>query len=68
MFNSMRAAYEPALEMLSAVIDEKAGAYRALTAAVVAGDADLAAARAHELLAQATTSLLAAIDKQEAGR
>jgi GntR family transcriptional repressor for pyruvate dehydrogenase complex len=68
MFNSMRAAYEPALEMLATVIDEKTDAYQALADAVTARDSDLATALAHDLLAQATTSLLAAIDELEATR
>ncbi|HET6668176.1 MAG TPA: GntR family transcriptional regulator [Intrasporangium sp.] len=68
MFNSMRAAYEPAMEMLAPVIDEKVDGYQALTAAVTAHEPEEAAGRAHELLAQATTSLLAAVDQLEEGR
>lgn len=68
MFNSMRAAYEPALEALAVVMSgevEKVAAYRDLAAAVSARDADLAARRAHDLLSLATTALMGAIDELE---
>jgi len=67
MFNSMRAAYEPALELLATVIDEKVEAYQALTEAVRDRDPARATERAHDLLGLATTALMAAIDTLEEG-
>ena len=68
MFNSMRAAYEPVLDALAVVMSaevDRVEAYDALTDAIEAGDATAARARAHELLAVATTSLTDAIDALE---
>jgi len=68
MFNTLRATYEPALPALSAVMSaevDRVDAYRALAAAVVAGDADAAREAAHRLLEPATTGLLAALDDLE---
>jgi GntR family transcriptional repressor for pyruvate dehydrogenase complex len=65
MFNSLRAAYEPAIEALAAVMAEEVGqvgAYRVLTAAIGEGDPDTARAAAERVLRPATTSLLAALD------
>lgn len=63
MFNSLRAAYEPALEALAPAMAEEVGqadAYRLLTAAIAAGDPDTARAAADRVLRPATDSLLAA--------
>jgi len=71
MFNSLRAAYEPALEVLAPVMAEEVGqvgAYRVLTAAIGEGDPDTARAAAERVLRPATTSLitaLAALDDEE---
>lgn len=68
MFNSMLAAYEPALEALAVVMSaevEQVSAYAALAAAVADRDPDLARSRAEELLSHATNSLIAAIDALE---
>ncbi|WP_395690365.1 FadR/GntR family transcriptional regulator [Nocardioides sp.] len=65
MFNSLRAAYEPALEALAPVMAEEVGqvgAYRVLTAAIGAGDPDTARAAADRVLRPATTSILSALD------
>ena len=64
MFNSLRAAYEPALEALAPVMSEEVGqvgAYRVLTAAIGEGDPDTARAAADRVLRPATASLLAAL-------
>jgi DNA-binding FadR family transcriptional regulator len=64
MFNSLRAAYEPALEALAPAMAEEvgqAGAYRVLTAAIAAGDPDTARAAADRVLRPATDSLIAAL-------
>ncbi|HEY0948562.1 FadR/GntR family transcriptional regulator [Nocardioides sp.] len=64
MFNSLRAAYEPALEALAPLMAEEVdqvGAYRVLTAAIGAGDPETARAAADRVLRPATTSLLAAL-------
>ena len=53
MFNSLRAAYEPALEALAPVMAEEVGqteAYRLLTAAIGAGDPEVARAAADRVL------------------
>ena len=65
MFNSLRAAYEPALGALAGVMAEEvgqSGAYRVLTAAIGQGDPDTARAAAERVLRPATTSLLTALD------
>ncbi len=64
MFNSLRAAYEPALEALAGAMAEEVGqvgAYRVLTAAIAAGDPDTARAAAERVLRPATASLIAAL-------
>jgi GntR family transcriptional repressor for pyruvate dehydrogenase complex len=64
MFNSLRAAYEPALEALAPVMAEEVGqvgAYRVLTAALAEGDPETARAAAERVLRPATESLLAAL-------
>jgi DNA-binding FadR family transcriptional regulator len=64
MFNSLRAAYEPALEALAPVMAAEVGqvgAYRVLTAAVGDGDPETARAAADRVLRPATDSLLTAL-------
>jgi DNA-binding FadR family transcriptional regulator len=64
MFNSLRAAYEPALEALAPLMAEEVGqveAYRVLTAALATGDPETARAAADRVLRPATESLLAAL-------
>lgn len=64
MFNSLRAAYEPALEALAPAMAEEvgqAGAYRVLTAAISAGDPETARAAADRVLRPATDSLVGAL-------
>jgi GntR family transcriptional repressor for pyruvate dehydrogenase complex len=64
MFNSLRAAYEPALEALAPLMAQEVGqpgAYRLLTAAIAEGDPETARAAADRLLRPATETLLAAL-------
>ena len=64
MFNSLRAAYEPAIEALAAVMAEEVGqvgAYRVLSAAIGEGDPETARVAADRVLRPATTSLLTAL-------
>ena len=66
MFNSRRAAYEPALEALAPVMAEEVGqveAYRLLAAALAAGDPETARAAADRVLRPATSTLLSALDE-----
>lgn len=69
MFNNLRAAYEPALEVLAPAMAQEVGqvrSYRVLTAAIAASDPDTARAAADRLLRPATenlTRLLAALDE-----
>jgi len=68
MFNSLRTAYEPALEALAPVLAEEVGqvdAYRVLTAAIGGGDPETARAAAERVLRPATTSLLTALTALE---
>jgi DNA-binding FadR family transcriptional regulator len=68
MFNSLRAAYEPALAALATVMATEVGrpdAYRRLTDAIVAGDGDAARHAAEELLRPATGTFLTAIRRLE---
>ncbi|WP_439030510.1 FadR/GntR family transcriptional regulator [Gordonia terrae] len=61
MYNSLRAAYEPAVPALAAVLEPEVGniaGYRALVAAIAAHDADGAESAARGLLAPATAALL----------
>ena len=65
MFNSLRAAYEPALEALAPLMAAEVGqvgAYRLLTEALGQGDAETARAAADKLLRAATDTLLSAFD------
>ncbi|MCW2772323.1 MAG: transcriptional regulator, GntR family [Nocardioides sp.] len=64
MFNSLRAAYEPALVALAPLMAEEVGqvgAYRLLTSAIGAGDPETVRAAADRVLRPATTSLLTAL-------
>jgi DNA-binding FadR family transcriptional regulator len=64
MYNSLRTAYEPAVEALAPLLEEEVSqldGYRQILAAVEAGDAEAARSRATDLLAPATASLLAAL-------
>ncbi|TSE00759.1 FadR family transcriptional regulator [Skermania sp. ID1734] len=63
MYNTLRAAYEPALDALAAAMAGEVGnldAYRKLTDAIVAADPAAAEIAARELLEPATATLLAA--------
>lgn len=65
MFNSLRTAYEPALEALAPLMAEEVGqvgAYRLLTAAIGEGDPETARVAAERVLRPATTSLISALD------
>ncbi len=64
MFNSLRLAYEPALEALAPLMAEEVGqvqSYRLLTAAIGAEDPETAKVAADHVLRPATESLLAAL-------
>lgn len=68
MFNSLRAAYEPALEALAPLMAAEVGqpgSYRLLAAAIGAGDADTARAAAEHVLRPATDTILAALEALE---
>ena len=69
MFNSLRAAYEPTIEALAALMADEVDQvekYDAVVDALVAGDGDLARRRAEDLLGTATHSLIRAIELLEA--
>jgi len=70
MFNSLRAAYEPALEALAVLMEAEVSqveGYREVRAAVMAHDADAARAATEHLLRPATATLISAIhDLEEA--
>lgn len=68
MFNSLRAAYEPAVEALAVLMEAEVSRvddYRTLREAVVAHDAAGARSAAVQLLSPATTVLISAIDDLE---
>ncbi|WP_205473035.1 FadR/GntR family transcriptional regulator [Nocardioides sp. SYSU D00038] len=68
MFNSLRVAYEPALEALAPVMAEEVGqaaAYGVLTSAIGAGDPETARAAADRVLRPATDSILSALQSLE---
>jgi DNA-binding FadR family transcriptional regulator len=68
MYNTLRAAYEPALPALATVMQAEVGrpdAYRRLADAIAAGDADRAVHAARELLEPATGALMAALSSLE---
>jgi GntR family transcriptional regulator, transcriptional repressor for pyruvate dehydrogenase complex len=71
MYNTLRAAYEPALAALAVMMADEVGrpdAYRAVAQAIRDGDADLASVAARDLLEPATTALLGALDTLEDDR
>jgi DNA-binding FadR family transcriptional regulator len=71
MFNTLRAAYEPALPALAMMMAAEVGnvaAYRTLARAVADGDAPAAEAAARHLLRPATHTLIAALDAVEENR
>lgn len=68
MFNTLRAAYEPALPALAAMMAAEVGhseAYRALAEAIAAGDPAAAESAARRLLEPATNALLTALTAME---
>lgn len=68
MFNTLRAAYEPALGVLAPLLGAepgRAGAYRVLTAAIAEGDPDTARAAAERVLRPSTEALRTALDAVE---
>ncbi len=68
MFNSLRLAYEPALEALGPLLADEVGqvgAYRVLAAAIAEGDPDTARSAAERLLRSGTTHLVAALTALE---
>jgi DNA-binding FadR family transcriptional regulator len=68
MYNTLRATYEPAVAALATMMAEEVGrpdAYRAVAAAIVAGDTAGAADAARRLLEPATTALLGALAELE---
>lgn len=71
MYNTLRETYEPALPALATMMAEEVGrpqAYHRIADAVTAGDPDAARRAAQDLLAPATTALLAALDAFEENR
>lgn len=68
MFNTLRAAYEPALPALATMMAAevtRTDAYRTVAHAIDAGDPAAARTAAHELLEPATTALSAALNALE---
>jgi DNA-binding FadR family transcriptional regulator len=68
MFNTLRAAYEPALPALATLMAAEVGqtqAYRTLARAIIAGEPAAAATAARDLLEPATTALVAALTALE---
>ncbi|MCV7343080.1 FadR/GntR family transcriptional regulator [Mycolicibacterium rhodesiae] len=68
MFNTLRAAYEPALPALATLMAAEVGqtqAYRTVAHAIAAGKPDEAATAARELLEPATTALVTALTALE---
>ncbi len=71
MFNTLRAAYEPALPALATMMAAEVGnspSYRALAAAIAAADPVAAELAARQLLEPATGALMAALDAIEESR
>jgi len=69
LYNTLRAAYEPALPALATLMASEVGrldAYRTLAAAITVADPDAADTAARDLLEPATTALLSALDTLEA--
>jgi GntR family transcriptional repressor for pyruvate dehydrogenase complex len=68
MFNSLRTAYEPAIEALAPLLDAEVSnidGYRAIEAAVLGGDVDAATRAADDLLRPATEAITAFLDDYE---
>ncbi|WP_018350434.1 FadR/GntR family transcriptional regulator [Longispora albida] len=66
MFNNLRAAYEPLLEVLASVPGNETGRdYRSVVEAVRSGDSGSAIAAAHELLLPTTNALLDVLGRWE---
>lgn len=68
MFNNLRAAYEPAIDALAMVMAPEVGrvaTYRALAAAIVAGDGERAGHTADDLLSTASVEFNAVLDELE---
>ena len=68
MFNSLRAAYEPAIEALAPLLDAEVSnldGYRAIEVAVLGGDVGAAASAAGDLLRPATEAITAFLDEYE---
>ena len=68
MYNTLRAAYEPALGALAVVMAaevDRTDAYRVLADAIAAGTPQVAAKAARDLLEPATTALIAVISSIE---
>ena len=68
MFNSLRAAYEPAMEALAGLLEmevSQIAAYRRVARAIDDGNADAARAAAQKLLTPATQALIEALDELE---
>jgi DNA-binding FadR family transcriptional regulator len=68
MYNTLRAAYEPALGALAAVMEAEVGrpdAYRKIADAIGAGDPQAAGRAAQELLEPATKALIDALSSLE---
>jgi len=71
MFNTLRAAYEPALPALATLMAAEVGqiqAYRVLAGAIAGGEPADAATAARQLLEPATTALVAALTALEEHR
>ncbi len=71
MFNTLRAAYEPALPALAIMMAAEVGhsqSYRDLAAAIAAADPAAAEAAARRLLEPATAALMAALTAMEESR
>lgn len=71
MFNTLRAAYEPALPALAILMAAEVGhsqSYRNLAAAIEAGDPAAAETAARRLLEPATAALMAALSAMEESR
>jgi GntR family transcriptional regulator, transcriptional repressor for pyruvate dehydrogenase complex len=71
MFNSLRATYEPAIEVLAAVMSDEVNqvdTYRSLADAIGTGDAAAARTAAENLLRPSTTALMSAFTELEKNR
>jgi DNA-binding FadR family transcriptional regulator len=68
LFNSLRLAYEPAMEALAPLLDGEVSnthGYRAVADAVLAGDADAACQAVDDLLRPATEAIVSFLDDFE---